>query len=264
MTLRTPNSIKQPKSFSDSKQENQHGDELDLNLLLKALWDGKFVVIGFALIFTAAAAVISFSTPNIYRSSASIMMSIDPYGFAEEQGNSVGEIAIYDSKVFFESLKSAHFNSQILKSSGKEPSALNGVALNFNRKTGVIVVSKEAQEAEVAWESVKTFTDNINVAAKQIELEKLLVAIQSMEKLILTPIASASSSHVLSEKYAKLLFKQALLLSSQFELVKVLVEPQPPSNPIRPKHKLIMMLGLLLGVVNGTAFVLFRLAFNRH
>ena len=51
------------KTFNDS-------DEIDLRRLFEIFWEGKYIIVGFTVIFSITAVLYSLSLPNIYQSSA--------------------------------------------------------------------------------------------------------------------------------------------------------------------------------------------------
>ena len=50
-------------TFNDS-------DEIDLRGLFEILWEGKYIIVGFTVIFSITAVLYSLSLPNLYQSSA--------------------------------------------------------------------------------------------------------------------------------------------------------------------------------------------------
>ncbi|WP_339386206.1 GNVR domain-containing protein [Vibrio caribbeanicus] len=84
-----------------------------------------------------------------------------------------------------------------------------------------------------------------------------------MEELIKLTDNKAATD-VLSEKYAKQLFKIALLKSPEVELINVLQQPVKPTTHIKPKRFLFVTLGVILGDMLGASIVLVRFALRKE
>lgn len=257
--LTSPQSNQQfnPPQF-DSFYKN---DEIDLRELFCALWSGKLWIIGFTLFCGLSAGLFAYIQPNVYQVSATFRIDADPYNFVESRGyNAGGQLAqeVNNSLPF---LTSPQAKSAIADLSQQSIEQLNGLSISKGGESNIIV-TKQSIFPERAFESVSLYTMNINTVLKANELEKVQSVIKATEPLIESQQGRVRD--VIAEKYADLLFKQAILQSPTTKLVQVITEPVVPTIHVKPKRALIVVLGTLLGGMLGVAIVLIRFAFRRE
>ncbi|MGR6860392.1 GNVR domain-containing protein [Aliivibrio salmonicida] len=135
--------------------------------------------------------------------------------------------------------------------------------LNLLSISGNVTISQQGQDPDFIFNNVQVFTQHINKALVQIELEKAELALLPLKELIKTTDSSAVKE-ILAEKYAQQVYKIALLKSPSTELIHVIQEPVKATSHIKPKRALIIVLGTLLGGMLGVALVLVRFAFRKE
>lgn len=236
-------------------------DEIDLKELFQALWRDKVLILISTLVCFVGAAVFAFLQPNVYQASAKLVVDPDPYGFSELNGFNVGggqTANISKSAIFY--LNSTMALQDIESSSG---SNIRAVSVSNDNRSGVVFVSSFSAKPENAYESVDAFVRSINSAYKSREIKQVVVAIESLETVLVSSGYKDLTSS-LAKKHADLLFKRAILENPKSELIQVLAYPSLPQSHVKPKRLLITALGTLLGVMLGVAIVLVRFAFRRE
>lgn len=232
----------QPPSFQN--------DEIDLKELFMALWAGKLWIIGLTVLFAAGATVFALSQPNVYETKAVLVADADPYSI----GLGIGPVG----------------NGALIVISGKsvkeriqKTADISLAQLNLLSFSGNVTISQQGQDPDFIFNNVKVFTQHINKAVVQIELEKAELALLPLKELINTTDSTVVKD-VLAEKYAQQVYKIALLKAPSTELIRVIQEPVKATSHIKPKRALIIVLGTLLGGMLGVAVVLVRFAFRKE
>ena len=228
----------------DSYQSN---DEIDIRELLKALWHGKLVIIAVTLLFAISAFIFAYNQPNIYQSKS--LFSID--------GSFYGSDNIIKRVWCGEALEDL-VQSEV---SGNE-SKFEDVTVTCDRYDGSISISKNSQDAQAAYEGVYLFSNSLNQALKNYELDKVNISIKALTNQSLN--IPQKSKDFLDEMLAQELFKKSLLENPHSKLVWQTQKPIMPTSHIKPKRRLIVVLGTLLGGMLGVATVLVRFTFRRE
>lgn len=232
----------QPPSFQN--------DEIDLKELFMALWAGKLWIIGLTLLFAAGATVFALNQPNVYESKAVLAVDADPYSVGLEIGPKGNEALM--------AISGKPVKERIQKAADVSLAQLNLLSISGN-----VTISQQGQDPDFIFNNVQVFTQHINKALMQIELEKAELALLPLKELIKTTDSSAVKD-ILAEKYAQQVYKIALLKSPSTELIHVIQEPVKATSHIKPKRALIIVLGTLLGGMLGVALVLVRFAFRKE
>lgn len=236
-------------------------DEIDLQELFIELWHRKFWIIGLTILSALLSCAFAYTQPNIYKTSASLRVDADPYSFVESRGYNAGGLIIQEANSSFPYLASSEAK-QVIISIAKQPiDALNGLTISKDRE-GYIIASKRGNIPESVFQSVTLYVNNINLAFKTNELKKVDGAIKATEDLVQSQHGKVKE--VLAEKYAQLLFKKAILQSSDSELITVISEPVFPQSHIKPNRALIVILGTLLGTMLGFSIVFVSFLFRRE
>ncbi|GAK85677.1 chain length determinant protein [Vibrio ponticus] len=236
-------------------------DEIDVRDLLCTIWQSKLLILGVTLLFSICASVFAYIQPNIYQAVATIRFDSDPYNFIEERGYNPSEQIANEANLAFPYLSGDSVKQEMISSSRLAPDSLNGLSITQGRG-GHITISKQATSPEMAYEAVALFANHINDTYKRNELNKVESTLKLTEQLVLSQ--QGKVQEVLAEKYAQLLFKQAILQSTDSELVEIISRPVKPSTHIRPKRASSIALGTILGGMLGVAIVLIRFAFRRE
>ncbi|WP_300173006.1 Wzz/FepE/Etk N-terminal domain-containing protein [uncultured Aliivibrio sp.] len=232
----------QPPSFQN--------DEIDLKELFLALWAGKLWIIGLTLLFAAGATVFALSQPNVYESKAVLVVDADPYSVGLDIGPKENEALM--------AISGKPVKERIQKATDVSLDQLNLLSISGN-----VTISQQGQDPDFIFNNVQVFTQHINKALVQIELEKAELALLPLKDLIKTTDSIAVKG-VLAEKYAQQVYKIALLKSPNTDLIHVIQEPVKATSHIKPKRALIIVLGTLLGGMLGVALVLIRFAFRKE
>lgn len=249
-----PNQQFNPPQF-DSLYKN---DEIDLRELFCALWSGKLWIICITLVFSIGAFIFAYVQPNIYKVSSTLRIDWDIY--LEQPNWSFKGQKVEVARDLLPYLSSVSTKEMVAKSVEKPIEVLDAIIISTD-KQGNILISKESTSAENAFNSVRLYTDQINSVFKANELQKVLIALKASASL--ADLKQGKISDSLADKYANLLFKQAILMSPDSKLVEIMGKPVLPTTHIKPKRALIVVLGTLLGGMLGVAIVLIRFAFRR-
>lgn len=240
-----------PQQFQQYPQSPSfQNDEIDLKELFFALWAGKLWIIGLTLLFAAGATVFALSQPNVYESKAVLAVDADPYSVGLEIGPKGNEALM--------AISGKPVKERIQKAADVSLAQLNLLSISGN-----VTISQQGQDPDFIFNNVQVFTQHINKALVQIELEKAELALLPLKELIKTTDSSAVKD-ILAEKYAQQVYKIALLKSPNTELIHVIQEPVKATSHIKPKRALIIVLGTLLGGMLGVAIVLVRFAFRKE
>ncbi|WP_232060923.1 Wzz/FepE/Etk N-terminal domain-containing protein [Vibrio taketomensis] len=257
-TLSSQNtSLPNPTSFNSYNAN----DEIDLRELFFTLWQSKVLIVCVTLLFGVCAGLFAYIQPNVYRATATLQVDADPYNFVQSRGYNPGGQIVQEANIAFPYLSSNSTKQDIISGSDLEPGSLNGLSVSKDRE-GNITVAKQANSPDGAYQSVALFANHINDAYKHNELKKVQATLKATEQLVSSH--QGKVQEVLAEKYAQLLFKQAILISPDSVLVKVISQPVKPTSHIKPKRALIVVLGTMLGGMLGVAIVLIRFAFRRE
>ncbi|HAS61244.1 MAG TPA: lipopolysaccharide biosynthesis protein, partial [Vibrio sp.] len=223
------------------------------------LWQGKLWIISLTIVSTLCAGVFAYIQPNIYQSSATVRVELNPF-FESLSSNVQGQI-VETTNDALPYLASIDAKKAIVLNTGQSLDILNGLSISKDRE-GNINVSQQSTSPESAYQSVMLYSKKVDSVFKTNELYKVNTALKATERLVNSQ--QGKVQEVLAEKYAQLLFKQAILQSPDSELIKVISEPVLPKNHIKPKRALIVALGTLLGGMLGVAVVLIRFAFRKE
>ena len=220
-------------------------DEIDLRELVKALWDGKLIIITLALLSSICSGIYAFKQPNIYQASSSFVIN---NRFYSNHGPD-----------FIPQFFSSNELKESILSNGKvSSSALEGVRISYNNKSRVVSVTKSGTDPQNVFDSVSVVMSNINNVLKSYELEKINVIIEALEERAKPFSPSVKAQERLDELFAQHLFKKAMLESPDSRVVQVIKEPLKAVTPIKPDRGRIVVLGALLGSLFGAALVLGR------
>lgn len=254
-----------PVNHSPSRLQSPHyhknNDEIDLRELFLALWKGKSVIIVAILFFGIISALYANKQPNIYQSTAKLIINPDPYGFVQSKGFSPGSQVGYQAEQALSVLKSQQIQSYISEHDQVPLAQLVGLSISKARN-GDISVSKTASSPGEAYISVYSYVANINNAYKALQLQQVQVSLSATKNIV--DQQSGVVRDVLAEKYAELLFQKAILEIPESLLINVTVLPVEPTTHIKPKRLKLVMIATMLGGILGIAIVLIRFAFRRE
>ncbi|KJY84176.1 hypothetical protein TW81_05105 [Vibrio galatheae] len=236
-----------PNSFST-------GDEIDLRELLKALWDGKLIIIAATFLLAIFAAGYALSTPNVYKAGSSFL--IDKNFF-----NAMG---VNEPNITSELVASQGFKHKLTQYAEVEQSVFSGVSLTLDQRTKTISISQFSTDLKFAFDGVNQVSLILNDVLKQQELNKVEITLKALQSNLADGAITPKAQDYLDELLAQQLYRKAMLENPNTELVKVIKQAVLPTSHVKPKRPLIIVLGTLLGGMLGVAIVLVRFAFRRE
>lgn len=222
-------------------------DEIDLRELFFILWNKKLWIFLFILMAIVLSTVYAIKQPNIYESKAIFKVNSDPYGILESQG-SYGR----GSDEAFEYLISNELKQEITHRS--KISAIN-LAVSIDNKHKQIIVSEQGEDAQVVFDEVSAYSQYVNQVYIKHELERAQAQLTPVKELLEKQMLP-EVKQVIAEKYAYLIYKEALLKSGSVELVKLTTKAVKATNHIKPKRALIVTLATLLAAMLSVFVVL--------
>lgn len=231
----------------------QKNDEIDLRELFFTLWQGKWIVLALTLLVSVVAAFYAVKQPNEYQSKASVVVNSSFYSLDDTYQLSLSPHLLTGSGLV-----------NVLKDkSGDNHNLVNGVDISYDKPDQVFTISKTSTSPEEAFTGVELAVSRLNPILKQLELNKVVTAVNSVSSLNeLNSTEQVKSS--LSEIYAQQLYKKAVLENPDSQIVQVVSPPVKPTSHVKPKRPLIIVLGVLLGGLLGVAIVLIRFAFRKE
>ena len=230
----------------------QSNDEIDLREFLRALWDGKLIIITTFIFLVAGAVFFAVKQPNVYKSNASFVLEQDFYG----------SMKISEPKISTQFLSSSELKKKMSAEAKADITLLNGVIVSYNKRNKSFSISKTSTELQAAFDGVSIYSLTLNSVLKSIELEKVQASIDTLKSQ--EKVYSLKTKEYLDELLAQQLFKKGLLENPSSKLVIQTREAVKPTSHIKPKRTLIVALGALLGVMLGIAIVLVRFIFRRE
>ncbi|WP_077578121.1 MULTISPECIES: Wzz/FepE/Etk N-terminal domain-containing protein [unclassified Salinivibrio] len=245
----------QPQYVAPPYFQQPHDDEIDLRELFAALWQGKWWVIGLSMLCMLVAAAYAFTQPNVYSAQATISAVVDPYGLANKEN----ERLVYVNQELEINLFSRSVTERLSALSGQPVNVTHEVA----RGEEVIKLSAEGTDPAKVYQQVTSVAQFANQAYKAHLSEKLKHSVDVL-KAEIRDTSAATISASLSDYAAQQTYKLAMLNHPSTQLIQVVKPATEPTSPIKPKRKLITVLGFLLGGMLGVAIVLVRFAFKRE
>jgi len=214
-------------------------DEIDLKELFFILWNKKAWILSFTFIAAILGAIYAAAQPNIYEAKAVFKINTDPYGIAASQG-------IYGraNDESFEYL-SGDIIKQKIEAIAKPVISVMGVKVSLNKKTNEVSVSSQGNDAKKVFNQVSVYSQFANQVYVNDELHNVQAQLAPI-KLLLEKQDSPEVKQAIAEKYAYLIYKEALLKSGSVELVKLTKKAVKPTSHIKPKRALIVVLSTLL------------------
>ncbi len=247
------------RSKSLKPKQANYCDELhetSLSEVCRLLWNGKLWIMCFGALFACGAGIYAVNQPNLFQSYAVLHIELDPYLEAKNV-NPVGQLS-EEANNSLPFLTSSAAKSIILRNSRAPHGSLDDLIISKDR-AGSIRVLSQSTDASKAFESVSLYAQNINRAFKYNQLKKVNSILVATKTIINDEQGLVQQA--LAERYAQLLFKQAILESPDSELVKITTSPMMPKTKIKPNIGLTVILGTLLGAMLGVILILFRSSF---
>lgn len=235
-----------------SRAANHQNDEVELRELLITLWQGKWIVLGVTLLATVIAAAYALKQPNMYQAKATLVLNDSFYSLDDTYQLSLSPYLLTGSGLI-----------NVLKDISEDSLGLvNGIGISYDKRDQIFNINKISISPEESFRGVELVLNNLNPILKQIELSKVVTAVNSLSSLNeLNSEEQVKSS--LAEIYAQQLYKKAVLENPDSQIVQVVSPPVKPTSHIKPKRPLIIVLGVLLGGMLGIAIVLIRFAFRK-
>ncbi|MGD8117098.1 GNVR domain-containing protein [Vibrio sp. TRT 29B02] len=240
------------QQYSSQIPASYQSNDIDLREFIRALWEGKFIIITTVIIIVAGAVFFVVKQPNVYKSHASFVLEKDFYG----------SMNISEPKIVTQFLSSRELRKKMSSEAKVDITLLNGIIVSYDKRDMNISISKTSTEPQAAFDGVSTYSITLNSVLKSIELEKVQASIDSLKSQ--ENVYSLKTKEYLDELLAQQLFKKGLLESPSSKLVIQTREAVKPTSYIKPKRTLIVALGALLGVMLGVAIVLVRFIFRRE
>ncbi|OOE32081.1 hypothetical protein BZG05_15690 [Salinivibrio kushneri] len=243
----------QPQYVAPPYFQQPHDDEIDLRELFAALWQGKWWVIGLSMLCMLVAAAYAFTQPNVYRAQAIIAPVNNPFQLPREQ----------QSPLPIHELATALFSQTMTDKMADLAQRSINVATDVQRTQGTIQLSAEGTDPAELLNRIQAVTETVDTAYKSLmrqQTEHSLNVLNSELKRVDSEAVKVS----LGEYTADQTYKLAMLNHPSTQLIQVVKPATEPTSPIKPKRKLITVLGFLLGGMLGVAIVLVRFAFKRE
>lgn len=268
-----------------TQENNTSSDEIDLRELACTLWQRKGVIIGITVLTTALAAGYAYTATPVYQATASLLPPptsalIEIYARGQQAGMPAGFLTSTETtNLFFNYLSSnavkAQFSAAVHEknSNAKLPS----ISTSKNGTNGISVTmqSSEPQHLTAYIEDylklgAQVTQEELNLGLRngfKVQLEKL-----NYDLAVANNVAEAGKdSDKTAEQHAAAVALQTRLMQVQNNANTVLDIPiyivdapaATPTTPIKPKKQLIIALGLVLGGMLGSFFVLLQHAFRR-
>ena len=228
-------------------------DEIDLRELFFILWNKKLWIFLFILMAIVLSTIYVIKQPNIYESKAIFKINSDPYGILERQG--VYGRTTQDSLDSLDSLESLISNQLKQEITYRSKISVINLTVSINKKDKKIAVSKQGKDAQAVFDEVSTFSQYVNQVYIKHELERAKAQLTPVRKLLEKQVLP-EVKQVIAEKYAYLIYKEALLKSGSVELVKLTKKAVKATSHIKPKRALIVTLATLLATILSVFIVL--------
>ncbi len=237
-------------THSSSNDLFSKGKVVDLKGFIILLWGGKWVILALTILFGALSTLYVLNKPLLYKSSSQMIVN------SEIASLSSPEFAVRIPKSFLE-LTTSKMKLAIAQLASVPESRINQVSISYDDITQVITLSAVSMDPDEAYENVKVFTDNVNLAMRKIELDKLNLSLPALEEYIETDAIASSVRKRLGEEYALLLIRKALLEKglAEFHIVKPAYRP---SSHFAPNRLFLIILGVVFGALLGIGSVLIR------
>lgn len=229
-----------------------NNDEIDLRELLKALWDGKLIVIALTVLFSTIAFLYALYQPNIYQSDSSFVVNKRFY-------------SSYSGPEFAPQFFSSNeLKNSIFSYSNASASEMSGVNVSYDKRNRIVHVTKSGKDPENVFKGVSLMTSNMNNVLKLHELRKVDITIDALKKGVVPPASSIKAQDLIDELLVQHLFMKAILESPDSKLIQMIKEPRKPASSIKPKRVSFVVVGALLGGMLGIAITFIRFAFRRE
>ena len=188
LVLTMPNQAQLPQALQQTPTTAE--DEIDLAQLFKTLWQGKWWVIGFALLGAMIGIAVALYLPNIYRSEALLAPSSEQQGgglsamagqlggLASLAGINLGGNTLDKTALAVEVAQSREFLSRFIRQHQLEVQLL--AVTKMDKSTGQLIINSELYDesqkkwirevpagksvAPTDWELVKAFRESFQIS----------------------------------------------------------------------------------------------------
>lgn len=282
-------------------QNTTSSDEIDLRELACTLWQRKGLIIGITVIITALAAAYAYTATPVYQTSVSLLpppasaliefnaraqhtgMAPGTWSAQPQQNSSLGSILTSSdaANLYFSYLSSSTIKTKFLADLVQQQgsaTATPSIKTSLDKTTGKITLTLQSSQPQnlLTWSeqylqlatlaTQEELNAGINAASKalQEQLRQDLVIAQAVAD-------AGKASDQTAQQPAEVVALQARLAQLQDNPPTALSVPlyvmdapaATPASPIKPKKKLLIALGVVLGGMLGSFLVLLQHTFRR-
>lgn len=230
-------------------------DEISFKELSVLIWQGKGIVFIVTLMFAIGATIYAHTKPDLYRTESKV--ALDFSAVSSKSTADISKVLDFDSDYI-------HFLKIEISNVGKIGSgSLGNVRFSINKASNLITLSEISENPSNAFQDVKLATTYMNQAIKNILLRDIQLKIDSLKPL-LDSIKITTSQDFLAKEYANLLYQEATIKNPKNNLAQVVVPPVKATTNIAPRRALIISIGIVLGLILSTVFILVRYSLSRR
>ena len=241
-----------------------HDDEIDLFELMQTIWDGKWLITGSIATFLAVAVGFLAVTQPVYESKLSYVASTIP-PFYDKGKVSADFQKLFFSQSVFDNWKNDNPSSQIVFDDIRDTEVVDGYVLTKDEEELLATLSIEkTNESFVVVRSnhlstlndVYGYADHINVALTSDYVSR------AKAELIIIETRFKDLSLLNDNVIRNILSIDRYIVSvEKGEKVFLIRRPTIPEK-VSPKPAMVLVLGVMLGGLIGTLFVLGRNIFR--
>lgn len=244
-------------------------DEIDLMEIAHILLDSKWLIMGITLISICLAGIYAYTTTPIYRVNAVVYQANHANWTSKAETSPTGilsPVVSNNTNTAILTMKSRQFLSEFIDTHGiesiiKQQTGSKDAYTIFNDLISVSTGKKHGStQISIDWHEPVQAANWINTLIRELDDKLRRDAIAHEEKSIqqvkqqLANLPSTAPTEWRSEMQAILSAKKnnvALLNASGDYILRVIDPAVPSDQPIKPKKKMILILGGVLGLMFG-------------
>ena len=230
--------------------------DITLFELIKAIWNGRFIIIFSVFLATIFSVVYIALNPAVYQSRGSFIINSNIYGDAPLGGYNAGRQNIQEIQDYYPLLNSEYFKRDIFSKIISENHKISyNINLSKDIRDGVINLQSLSSDPKLAFENAKYYLDNVNSffkKYKKIDVNNFLI---SAEEVINS--FDGKVNNRLLDKSFDLQYKLSVLNNDKVNIIKVISYPKNESEYFSSNPILILLFGVVMGFLVGTIIVSF-------
>lgn len=257
-------------------------DEIDLMEIMRVLFDSKWLIISVTLISTFLAGLYAFTATPIYRAEAIAYEASHGEWLAKAEISPVGIIApvsANDLNTAILTMKSRQFLTVFIQKHQIEQhlSPVPDGKKAYELFEEILSVSKnrkgEGVKVAIQWHNPTQAATWVNILIADLDTYLRELAITNEEKSIgqikqlLSQTAGNMTPEWQNEIIAILNAKKnnvALFKANANHVLQIIDPAIPPTNYVKPKKKVIVIMGLLLGLTLGALLVFGKNTYSKY